>query len=112
MTKYFSVLLLLVLLASPAFSNENQTIKGDLEISKNMFVIVTDHALSGRGEFDDSVVKSRRVMLIGYSPEQAVALNKLVGKRVRATGIVGQAFTRHHTEPLIISLKELPEEIK
>jgi hypothetical protein len=112
MTKCFSILCLLALLTSPAFSGDTQTIEGNLEIAKNMFVIVTDRALSAGGEFDDSIVKSRRVELIGYSSEQVGALTKLVGKRVRATGILGQAFTQHHTEPLIISLKELPKKIK
>jgi len=77
-----------------------------------MFVIVSDKELTGRSDFDDGSVKSRRIMLVGYPSEKVAALTKLAGKRVRAKGIVGQAFTRYHTEPLILGIEELPREIK
>lgn len=99
-------------LAVSAFSREAQTVEGRLEIANNMFVIVADNELTGRSDFDDSLVKSRRIMLIGYPSEKVGALTKLAGKRVRAKGIVGQAFTRYHTEPLILNVEGLPREIK
>lgn len=99
-------------LAVSAFSREAQTVEGRLEIANNMFVIVADRELTGRSDFDDSLVKSRRIMLIGYPSEKVGALTKLAGKRVRAKGIVGQAFTRYHTEPLILNVEGLPREIK
>lgn len=105
-------LCLSALLAVPAFARDLQTIEGELAIAKNMFVVVSDQEISAGSDFDDSIAKSRRVMLAGYSPEEAETLNKLAGKRVRAKGILTQAFTRYHTEPLVLVLRGLPEEIK
>ena len=102
----------LLLVSASAFSRDIQTVEGKLEIAKNMFVIVSDMELTGRSDFDDSSVRSRRIMLIGYPPEKIGALTKLAGKRVRAKGIVGQAFTRYHTEPLVLGIEGLPQVIK
>ena len=100
----------LVAVAIPAFSQS--TIEGTLEIAKNMFVVVTDRPVSGGSDFDNSIVESRRVMLIGYTSEKTKTLAKLEGKRVRAKGVLTQAFTRYHTEPLVFSLHGLPKEMK
>jgi len=103
---------LLLSLSASAFARDVQTIEGSLEIAKNMFVIVSDRELSAGSDFDDSIAKSRRVMLAGYSPEEAEILNELAGKRVRAKGLLTQAFTRYHTEPLVLVLRGLPKEAK
>ena len=105
-------LTLLLLFTLSAFARNTQTIEGNLEIANDMFVIVADRDFSGRSDFDDNTVTSRRIMLIGYASEKVKDLVKLAGKRVRAKGILGQAFTRYHTEPLVLSLEGFPEEIK
>ena len=112
LNRLFSVTGTVLLLSVSAFSRDIQTIEGKLEIAKNMFVIVLDRELSGRSDFDDSLVKSRRIMLVGYPSEKVGALTKLASKRVRAKGVIGQAFTRYHTEPLILAIEGLPREIK
>ena len=112
MQRYLLILGLLLSGTAAAFPRDLQTVEGTLEIAKNMFVIVSDRTLSAGSDFDDSIAQSRRVMLAGYSTEQAEDLNKLTGKRVRASGILGQAFTHHHTEPLVLVLQGLPKEIK
>jgi hypothetical protein len=112
MNRYLFIIGLLISLTTAAFARDPQSIEGTLEVAKNMFVIVSDQTLSAGSDFDESIAKSRRVMLAGYSTEQAEALNNLAGKRVRASGILGQAFTRYHTEPLVLVLQRLPKEIK
>jgi hypothetical protein len=110
--QFLPVAALLLLVSVSAFSRDIQTVEGKLEIANNMFVIVADKERTGRSDFDKSLVKSRRLMLIGYPSEQVAALTKLAGKRVRANGVIGQAFTRYHTEPLILAIEGLPREIK
>lgn len=97
---------------STALCRDAESVEGKIQIKNNQFVLVTESPVAGRGEFDNTTVSSNRIMLIGYSPEQAAALKNLVGKNVRATGILGQAFTRYHTEPLVLVIKSLPKVIQ
>ena len=81
MDRCLSIVSLLVLLGTAAFAQDPETIEGTLEIANNMFVIVSDQTLSAGSEIDDSIAKSRRVMLAGYSTEEAETINKLTGLR-------------------------------
>lgn len=105
--KYLAMAAILLAYAQVAWSQE-QTINGKLEIARDQFVIVTKNPISGTSDFDDSVVSSRRIMLTGYTQNQADALKKLVGQNVSATGILGQAFSPYHTEPLVLVIEKLP----
>jgi len=101
---------MMVAASSVGFSQNIKAIEGKMEIAKNMFVIVTDKSVTA-SELGNKVT-SNRVMLIGYDPSQLPSLHKLVGKRVQAAGTLGPAFTRYHTEPLVIAIKGIPKIIK
>jgi hypothetical protein len=106
----FAIAALLLTAAATAYPQDNRTIEGKLEIANDMFVVVTEEPINAT-TFDETV-SSNRIMLAGQSAEQAQKIKRLVGKCVRATGIVGPAHTRYHTEPLIIVINSVPRVIE
>lgn len=107
--RYFIIAAFVLVAVATGYGQNKTTIEGILEIANDMFVIVTDEPIATR-EFNQTV-SSNRVMLICPSGEPS-KIRKLVGKRVRTTGICGPAHTRYHTEPLIIVTDTLPQVVK